>query len=413
MFTEVATEDLLREVRAYDFEAEPAHEFGASRIDAIVGLDRAIRAAQAEQLAQIAALHQERSEFMGINRGDPTLSVIGEVGMARNIGPTAAGTQVGLALGLSRLPRVQELFAAGQISEPVVRAVVNESVCLAEDDSVILDGEIAPQLPGLTPVRARQLTARAVIRIDADAARERAQRNRADQRVSMFPDTDGIAILQVRGPAEQIVAAHTALDDWARALRADGDGRTVGQIMTQTLVERVTGQRYADDLGVEVQLVMDAPTLMGEGGEPVDLVGYGPISPAVADDIIAMAPDPTIRRLLVDPVDGTLLVREPRRRHFDAPTSGHIRARDRRCRQPGCDLKIRHNDHIHAHIDGGVSTTDNGQGLCVRSHTLKHLPGWMVTSKGKATIWRTPTGHTYISHPPPLLPKDQPRHLRQ
>ncbi len=57
MFTEVATEDLLREVRAYDFEGEPAHEFGASRIDAIVGLDRAIRAAQAEQLAQIAALH--------------------------------------------------------------------------------------------------------------------------------------------------------------------------------------------------------------------------------------------------------------------------------------------------------------------------------------------------------------------
>ena len=316
-------------------------------------------------------------------------------------------------MGLSRLPRVQELFAAGQISEPVVRAVVNESVCLAEDDSVILDGEIAPQLPGLTPVRARQLTARAVIRIDADAARERAEKNRADQRVSMFPDTDGIAILQVRGPAEQIVAAHTALDDWARALRADGDGRTVGQIMTQTLVERVTGQRYADDLGVEVQLVMDAPTLMGEGGEPVDLVGYGPISPAVADDIIAMAPDPTIRRLLVDQVDGTLLVREPRRRHFDPTTAGHIRARDRRCRQPGCDLKIRHNDHIHAHIDGGVSTTDNGQGLCVRSHTLKHLPGWMVTSKGKATIWRTPTGHTYISHPPPLLPNDQPRHLRQ
>ena len=208
MFTEVATEDLLREVRAYDFEGEPAHEFGASRIDAITGLDRLIRAAQAEQLTQIAALHEERVEFMGINRGDPTLSVIGEVGMARNIGPTAAGTQVGLALGLARLPRVRELFAAGLISEPVVRAVVNESVSLAEDDSVVLDGEIADQLPGLTPVRARQLTARAVIRIDADAARERAQRNRADQRVSMFPDTDGIAILQVRGPAEQIVAAH-------------------------------------------------------------------------------------------------------------------------------------------------------------------------------------------------------------
>ena len=413
MFTEVAIEDLLREVRAYDFEGEPAHAFGASRIDAITGLDRLIRAAQAEQLAQIAALHAERVEFMGTSRGDPTLSVIGEVGMARNIGPAAAGTQVGIALRLQELPDVKALFMAGQIPEPVVRAVINESVSLGSDDLLVLDGEIAPQLPGLTPRRAGQLTARAVIRIDADAARERAERNRADQRVSMFPDTDGIAILQVRGPAEQIVAAHTVLDDWARALRADGDERTVGQVMTQTLVERVTGRRYAEDINVEVQLVMDAPTMLGQDGEPVDLVGYGPISPAVADEILAQAPDSTIRRLLVDPIDGTLVDREPRRRHYDAPTSGHIRARDRRCRQPGCDLKIRHNDHIHAHIDGGPSTAGNGQGLCVRSHTLKHLPGWSVTSNGKATTWKTPTGDTYISHPPPLLPKDQPGHLRQ
>ena len=412
MFTEVATEDLLREVRAHDFEGDAVHEFGANRIDAIKALDRAIRAAQAEQLAQIAALVEERSEFMGISRGDPTLSVIGEVGMARNIGPTAASTQVGLALGLDRLPRVKELFLAGQISEPVVRAVVKESVCLAVDDFVILDGEIAPQLPGLTPIRAGQLTARAVIRIDADAARDRAQRNRADQRVSMFPEVDGVAILQVRGPAEQILAAHSALDEHARALRAAGDDRTIGQIMTQTLVERVTGQRYAEDTNVEVQLVMDAPTLLGDGGEPVDLIGYGPISPAVADDILAQAPNAWIRRLLVDPIDGTLVVREPRR-HFDPRTANHIRTRDRRCRQPGCDLKIRHNDHIHAHIDGGLSTTDNGQGLCVRSHTIKHLPGWTVTSKGKATTWKTPTGHTYISHPPAILPKDQPGHLRQ
>jgi hypothetical protein len=413
MFTEVAAEDLLREVRAHDFGADPVHEFGADRIDAIVALDRLIGVAQAELLAQVVALHQERVEFTGIGRGDPTLSVIGEVGMARNIGPTAAGTQVGLALRLQELPDVKALFAGGQISEPVVRAVINESVSLGPDDLLILDGEIAPLLPGLTPRRAGRLTARAVIRIDADAARARAEQNRADQRVSMFPDTDGIAILQVRGPAEQIVAAHTALDDWARALRGAGDERTVGQIMTQTLVERVTGQTYADDIDVEVQLVMDAATLIGDGGEPVDLVGYGPISPSVADDIIAGAPNAWIRRLLVDPIDGTLVVREPRRRHFDTTTASHIRARDRRCRQPGCDLKIRHHDHIHAFADGGLSTPDNGQGLCIRSHTIKHLPGWIVTTNGKATIWKTPTGHTYRSEPPAILPKDSPGHLRQ
>ena len=413
MFSEVAAEDLLREVRAYDFEAEPEHEFGASRIDAIVGLDRAIRAAQAEQLAQIAALHDERIEFMGIHRGDPTLSVIGEIGMARNISPSAAGNQVGLAIALERLPEVKDLFLTGRISELVVRAVVRESVSLHPDDLVVLDGEIASQLVGLTHVQAGLLTARAVIRIDADAARARAERNRADQRVSMFPDADGVAHLQARGPAEQILAAHTALDQHARALRAAGDQRTLGQIMTQTLVERVTGQTYAEDIGVEVEIVLDAPTLFGQNGEPVDLTGYGPIAPSVADDIIANAPTARARRLLVDPVDGTLKVRENRARHFDSATTGHIHARDRWCRQPGCDLKIRHKDHIHAYIDGGETTAGNGQGLCTRSHTLKHLPGWSVTSQGRSTVWKTPTGHTYLSHPPPVLPKDQPGHLRQ
>ena len=119
------------------------------------------------------------------------------------------------------------------------------------------------------------------------------------------------------------------------------------------------------------------------------------------------------RRLLVDPVDGTLKVRENRARHFDSATAGHIHTRDRWCRQPGCDLKIRHKDHIHAYIDGGETTPGNGQGLCTRSHTLKHLPGWSVTAQGSSTGWKTPTGHTYISHPPPVLPKDQPGHLRQ
>lgn len=413
MFTEVAATDVLTGVRGYDFECDPAQDAGANRIDAITALDRVVAAAQAEQLTQIAALHKERAAVMRLGHGDPTVSVMGEIAMARNVGPTAATTQVMTALGLERLPAVADLFADGVVSLSVVRAVVTESSGLHVDDYVILDGELAPILTGMTTVQARQATARAVIRIDADAARERATRNRADQRVSMFPDSDGVAILQVRGPAEQILAAFNSLDAHARGLRAAGDGRTRGQIMCQTLVERVTGLTYADGIGVEVQLVMDAETLLGEDGEPVDLVGYGPISPAVADDLIERAPNLSVRRLLVDPVDGTLVAREPRRRHFDAPTRGHLGARDRRCRQPGCDLKIRDHDHILEYADGGPTVVTNGQGLCPRSHQIKVQPGWAVTTQGKATIWTTPTGHTYRSDPPALLPKDSPGHLRQ
>ena len=39
MFTEVATEDLLREVRGHDFGADPVHEFGArEEVEARIGL---------------------------------------------------------------------------------------------------------------------------------------------------------------------------------------------------------------------------------------------------------------------------------------------------------------------------------------------------------------------------------------
>jgi hypothetical protein len=361
MFEATSTETLLGEVRAHDFEAAPALGADADRIDAVVALDRLIRAAQAEQVRQIADLHRDRVRLVRLGQGDPTLSVIGEVAMARNIGPSAASTQVQLAIGMGRLPQVFDLFATGVISEATARAVATETASLAVDDFSVADDELARKIPGMTTFEAKQAAARIVIGIDAEAAHERARRNRADQ-----------------------------------------------QIMVQTLVERVTGLAYADDIDVEVNLVLDAETLLAGGDTPVELDGYGPISPDVADEIIARAPNASIRRLLIDPVDGTLLVREPRRRRFTRSTSSYIRTRDRRCRQPGCNAKIRHDDHVHAYEQGGLTVKENGQGLCVRSHTIKHQPGWTVVTEGRTTVWRTPTGHEYSSSPPPVLGSPRP-----
>jgi hypothetical protein len=413
MFEDVPVDSLLGRVRAFDFESLPVVETGFHRVEAIKALDVVMRAAQAEQAAQVAALYDERVHLMGLGQGDPGLSVIGEVSMARNIGNSAAGTQLGLALGLQRLPRVFDLFRTAVISEATARVVVNETCSLSVDGFPVADAALAEKLPGLTTVRARHAAARIVIGIDAEAARVRAEKNRADARVSLHPDVDAVAILHVRGPAEQIVAAHTALDAWARGLRATGDPRSRGQIMVQTLVERVTGWSHADSADVEVQVVMDAETVFNAGDTPADLVGYGPIAPDVAEEIIAQARHAWARRFLTDPVDGTLVARDTRRRRYEGPVAAHVRARDRRCRQPGCDCTIRDTDHIDDFQFGGQTTVENGQGLCKRSHTIKHQPGWTVTSKGKATIWRTPTGHEYRSDPPPVLPRNNPGRLRQ
>ena len=229
MFEIVAAGAVLDTVQDHDFDVSD-DPMGAERIDAIIALDRAIRAAQAEQVKQIAALHESRSARAKIAREDPSLSVIGELGMARNISPSAAATQYGFAVALARLPRIASVFAAGGISEPAAKLIVKETTGLNLVQCATLDERLASRLSGLTARKAQQVARFCAISIDADAAYERAAANRLDRFVSLFGDRDGTAILQVRGPAEQLLAAYKTLDAAAVAAKAAGDPRTRGQV---------------------------------------------------------------------------------------------------------------------------------------------------------------------------------------
>ena len=72
-------------------------------------------------------------------------------------------------------------------------------------------------------------------------------------------------------------------------------------------------------------------------------------------------------------------------------------------------------DHIVGYLSGGLTTRANCQGLCGRSHLLKHLPGWCITAdKHGDIVWKTPTGHRYNSKRPPIFEyHSDPGHLRQ
>ncbi len=98
--------------------------------------------------------------------------------MARNVSPGAAGTKFATAVGLAELPQTAGTLEAGQISEPTARAVVRETDALHRDDRIVVDAE-------------RRRTARPDVGASrsadpppwsspaADAAHERAERNRA------------------------------------------------------------------------------------------------------------------------------------------------------------------------------------------------------------------------------------------
>lgn len=107
-------------------------------------------------------------------------------------------------------------------------------------------------------------------------------------------------------------------------------------------------------------------------------------------------------RVLTHPVTGALLAVDRYRPSEDLKR--HLRARDQRCRFPGCRIAARKCDldHNHSASTGGATRDDNLAAFCRRHHMLKHHSPWHVTPlPGGVLEWTSPTGRTYLDRPPP------------
>jgi hypothetical protein len=95
-------------------------------------------------------------------------------------------------------------------------------------------------------------------------------------------------------------------------------------------------------------------------------------------------------------------------RRFTGAMRRFILLRDQTCRTAWCDAPIRHLDHVIASRADGATTTANGQGLCEACNYAKEAPGWRARTTragpGHTVRTTTPTGHSYDSTAPPLLP---------
>ncbi|MGY1733281.1 DUF222 domain-containing protein [Geodermatophilus sp. SYSU D01045] len=88
--------------------------------------------------------------------------------------------------------------------------------------------------------------------------------------------------------------------------------------------------------------------------------------------------------------------------HPDAALDRHGRARDRRCRFPGCRRRTGHLDHAIA-WPAGPTAAPNLAGYCAGHHRGKHqAPGWRhhLAADGTLTV-TTPTGLTAVTTAPP------------
>ncbi|HEX2132112.1 MAG TPA: DUF222 domain-containing protein, partial [Actinophytocola sp.] len=147
-----------------------------------------------------------------------------------------------------------------------------------------------------------------------------------------------------------------------------------------------------------VQVLMPFTTLLGLDQQPCELVGHGPIPAELAREIAA---DANLKRLVYDPLTGTVLDHGRTTYRPPAGLADHVRARDVYCRGPICRRRVLdgHLDHIVPFPDGPTNE-QNLHGCCGHDHRMKHAPGWSVRALPDGRIqWITPTGHRYHSHP--------------
>lgn len=119
-------------------------------------------------------------------------------------------------------------------------------------------------------------------------------------------------------PVARGVSVYAALK---RAADTTFDDRTRGQVMADTLVERVTGQPAEAAQPVAVNLVLSDETLLAGDRAPAVVDGYGPIPAAVARNLVRDAvadtrSRATLRRLYRHPRSGALVAMESRARRF-------------------------------------------------------------------------------------------------
>jgi hypothetical protein len=384
-----------------------------------------------------------------------------EVALIMNCSRTEATRLTEAALILvHRTPDTWAALADGELNWPRARAMAQEIVRHGPElDAHVLatvEAVVLPQAADLPVGRLRALVRAELIKRDVEAAERR--RKQAASAADVFLRRsvhDGMAEVVTVLPQPEAAAMCATVDSYARQARADGDRRPIGTLRAE-LMASMTLRPWDDSRPpVTAELHVSAPlnSLLPDPADPT--VGGNPAGVAEVEGepitwrhlralltaIDAICPGglqaPTGGSLHLDLLGagGDLLATLSRRTlelavrrgcvlHRDRscrcalvsrppPTSNYrptvaqrrwVRARDQRCRHPGCRNRVGRADldHVASRADGGVTDCANLCCLCRRHHRLKtHAQGWVFRLHPDGDLLvTTPSGVTRISRPP-------------
>ncbi|MEU9820000.1 DUF222 domain-containing protein, partial [Pseudonocardia alni] len=273
------------------------------QIRQIESLQASLAALQATRIRAFAQAHVEnrltddRADADGLHR-----SVVAQVQLACRVSTAEARTRVANARDLyAGFGRVRDLHIAGELSAAKVSAIAVECRDLDARRRRQVDARLAVHdLTRYGIGRLRAMTRRLVAELAPDRFRARVHAARAERRITLRPAPDAMSYLTAYVPVEQGAACLAALHKAFVEVQVDPQPltRTRGQVLADTLVERVTGQATATAVNLEVQVTVPVQALLDpQSPLPAEIPGLGPIP---ADLLANPEGAKSLRRLLTD-----------------------------------------------------------------------------------------------------------------
>ena len=415
----------------------------AELIAAGVGWARAENAAAARKLAVMAELFARRTGLAAGEREDwfvdPAAELTAELAAAHGISQGLAMAQTHRAVALrDRLPEVAALFAAGRISDLMVRTIVWRTHLIVDAEALArVDAAVATcatDWGALSKKKAEQAVDALVELYDPGALRRARTADRSRDVVIGSPaDEPGITNMWGRLSAPDAAALKKRLTAMARSVCLE-DPRTLAERRADALGALADGLDLVCECGADdcpavrngapeqkptpdtvIYVIAESGTVDAASQAPVDDDGQAAVDDEGAEPPAAPPAFIVGHGVLPAPLLGPLLDRarlcplrhpgsappEPRYRP-SAALEAFVRCRDLTCRFPGCDrpADVCDVDHTVPYPDGPTHAS-NLKCLCRFHHLLKTFwAGWKDCQLPDGTvIWTSPTGQTHTTKP--------------
>src|SRR5665811_2115650 len=216
----------------------------AAQVDGAQQVINAAAAVQALRVAQYAGREEEQDgtgAWVEVDHGVGHVSEFASdcFGPALAMGPVAAGRKVGTAAALAaKLPATLAAMAAGHLDSWRATIIATELSEASAQSCAAVEALLFPAVLDEAPGAVTRRVRRVLARVDADALRVKAAKERLDRFVHAYPSrVPGLTTWVASLPAADSAACWAAIDDLAHRIHGDDPTRTLEQCRADALVD--------------------------------------------------------------------------------------------------------------------------------------------------------------------------------